>query len=454
MEFTLAGRRRSLTRQEAEGLLRSTTPEMIRKYAVDVGGQLYPVKQALSLITGIPRADFQSQQARHVLREMGFEVVESPRPAGPRRIAVSDVSTATTYALAGVVIEEEEAGLQRLISRIRQTWPKDGAVGAVQLEIGYFANVIDIGGVGLAITTDGVGTKVVIAQLMRKYDTIGIDCIAMNVNDLLCVGATPLSMVDYIAHEQPTPDILDDISRGLCEGAKRANISICGGEIAQLPEILTGPVPGAAFDLAGTAVGTVALDRIIIGSDLTDGDVVIGLEASGIHSNGLTLARRVLMQQRQYTVDSRLPGLDCSLGEELLRPTHIYVPEVLDLLNQGVSVKALVHITGDGLLNLTRVASDVGYVIDDLPPIPAIFRIIQGEGAIPEEEMFRVFNMGIGFCIVVHPSEVYRVVSTVRAHRKKPHIIGRVVEDKDRRVFIRQFNLVGCGKRFRKHLER
>jgi phosphoribosylformylglycinamidine cyclo-ligase len=356
----------------------------------------------------------------------------------------------TTYTSAGVDIDKVDVGLQRLISRVRETWPRHGAIGAVKLDIGYYANVIDLGGQGLAITTDGVGTKVLIAQLMAKYDTIGIDCVAMNVNDLLCVGATPVSMVDYLAVEEPDTELIDEISVGLCEGAKQANVSICGGEIAQLREILTGPGAGRAFDLAGTAVGIVALDRIITGSDLVDGDVLLGIESNGVHSNGLTLARQVLFQRNQYSVDSVLPGLSCTLGEELLKPTHIYVPEVLALLEQGVSVKALAHITGDGLLNLTRVSSDVGYVIDNLPPVPPIFSLIQEHGNIPDEEMFRVFNMGIGFCIVVPGNEVGRARSIVESHGTRVYELGHVVADDERRIFIKQKSLVGSGKEFRR----
>ncbi len=199
-----------------------------------------------------------------------------------------------TYRAAGVDAEREELGLQRLIQRVRQTWPRGAGAGSVKLDIGFFANVIDLGGgVGFAISADGVGTKVLIAQMMGRYDTVGIDCVAMNVNDLLCVGARPISMVDYIALQEPNPDLLDELSKGLCEGARLANISIVGGEIAQLREIVKGYREGLGFDLAGTAIGTVSLDKIIVGQHIEAGDAIIGLESKGIHSNGLTLARRV-----------------------------------------------------------------------------------------------------------------------------------------------------------------
>src|SRR5215472_15862700 len=187
------------------------------------------------------------------------------------------------YKTAGVDIKAAQSGLDKIIDHIKSTWPAPGDLGAVKLDIGYFANVIDVGGIGLAICTDGVGSKSIIAQMMNRYDTIGIDCVAMNVNDAICVGARPISMVDYIAIEKADVEILGAIAIGLTEGAKQAGISISGGEISQLKEVIRG------FDLIGMAVGIVPLDRIIIGRDLVPGDVVIGLESSGIHSNGLTL---------------------------------------------------------------------------------------------------------------------------------------------------------------------
>src|SRR5213593_3989503 len=173
-----------------------------------------------------------------------------------------------SYDAAGVDTEREEAGLARLVRRIEETWPRTG-VGTVALPVGYFANVIDIGGTGLAITADGVGTKLVVAQMLGRYDTLGIDCVAMNVNDLLCVGARPLSMVDYIAIDRADAAILDGIAIGLTVGARQAGVSISGGEISQLPDMVRG------FDLVGTAVGIVPLDHILVGQDLRPGDRVI-----------------------------------------------------------------------------------------------------------------------------------------------------------------------------------
>ena len=356
-----------------------------------------------------------------------------------------------TYLEAGVDTDREEAALKRLVSRIRPTWPTHGGIGTVRLPIGYFANVIDLGGgIGLAISADGVGTKVLIAQMIGKYDTVGIDCVAMNVNDLLCVGATPISMVDYLALQDPDPDVVDSLAKGLAAGAQLANISIAGGEMAQLRDIIKGYKEDLGFDLAGMAIGTVALDKIIIGQHIEEGDVIVGIESNGIHSNGLSLARRILFEEHKYPIDATFPSLTHSLGEELLKPTNIYVREVLEILNQGIPVKAFIHITSDGFLNLTRVESKVSYIIEQLPPTPPIFSLIQNHGQIPDEEMFRVYNMGIGFCVIVPAKETERVMSIVRAYQKTAHCIGYAILDERRQVMIKPKNLIGQGKRFRK----
>jgi phosphoribosylformylglycinamidine cyclo-ligase len=345
------------------------------------------------------------------------------------------------YKAAGVDIAEADAGLRNIVGRITATWPKAG-LGKVQLPIGYFANVVDLGGIGLALCTDGVGSKAIVAQMMGKYDTIGIDCVAMNVNDLLCVGARPVSMVDYIAVERADAAMLDGIAIGLAEGARQAGVSISGGEIAQLRDVVRG------FDLVGTGIGTVALDRIIVGRDIAPGDAVIGLASSGIHSNGYSLARRVFFEQARVSVDHVFPELGCPLGEELLRPTFIYVPEILQILDQVRSVKALIHITGDGLLNLPRVVSEVGFVLDALPPPPPIFGLIEAHGGVARAEMFEVYNMGIGFCVVVADTDVPATLAILARHGRQASVIGHAVADPSRSVSLPQHKLVGRGKRF------
>ncbi|SPF52635.1 Phosphoribosylformylglycinamidine cyclo-ligase [Candidatus Sulfopaludibacter sp. SbA4] len=358
-------------------------------------------------------------------------------------------TTETTYRSVGVDTQTEELGLKLLTEQIKRTWPTAG-IGAVKLDIGAFANVIDLGaGLGLAISADGVGSKVIIAQMMENYSTVGIDCVAMNVNDILCVGAKPLSMVDYIAIEEAAPKVLAEIAMGLTEGAKRANVSIPGGEIAQLPDVLRSHKPGLAFDLAGMAVGLVPTDRILVGRDIQPGDAIIGVASSGIHSNGLTLARRVLFETAGLNVRSNAAPLECSLGEELLKPTHIYVREAVELLEMGVPVRAYVHITSDGFLNLPRVeAAEVGFVLDALLPIPPIFSLIQEHGQVSDEEMFLVYNMGVGFCMIVDPAAAEAVLSVVKRHGKEAGVIGHVIRDSERGVHIPQKGLKGVGKEF------
>jgi phosphoribosylformylglycinamidine cyclo-ligase len=346
------------------------------------------------------------------------------------------------YTQAGVNTEEADAGLKKLASRIVETWPAPHAAGAVKLDIGYFANVVDIGGQGIAISTDGVGSKAMIATALGKYDTIGIDCVAMNVNDIICVGARPVSMVDYVAIDKVEARILDEISIGLCAGAKAAGISISGGETAQLKGMVNG------FDLAGTAIGHVALDKIIVGEQIREGDILIGVASSGVHSNGLSLARLAFFEKNKYPLSHRFDELGVDLGTELLRPTHIYVQEAMELLRRVPSVKAFMHITGDGFLNLTRVKAPVSFVIEALPPPPPIFTIIQRVGDIDAAEMFFVYNMGIGFCAVVSPADADRAIAILGGGGKRAYRIGHTIADPARKVTLVRDGLVGQGKRF------
>lgn len=350
--------------------------------------------------------------------------------------------TTSGYKQAGVDVAEADAGLRNIVRRIAATWPQQG-VGAVRLPIGYFANVIDIGGgMGLALTTDGVGSKMLVAGMTGRWDTIGIDCVAMNVNDLLCVGAKPLSMVDYIAAERLDAGVLDQIAAGLAEGARQAGVSISGGEISQLPDMIRG------IDLTGAAVGLVPLDRLLIGRDIVPGDRVIGIASNGVHSNGFTLVRRAFFKEAGLSPQHVFPELGLPLGEELLRPTHIYVPEILDLIARVPSLKALVHITGDGLLNLLRVAAEIGFVLDDLPPPPPIFALIEHHAGVGREEMFEVFNMGVGFCAVVGENDAAAALALLAGHGRRARVIGRAVADPAKSLRLTQYGLVGRGKRF------
>lgn len=356
---------------------------------------------------------------------------------------------ATVYGDVGVV-SNEELGLKALLKWINPTQSnRKSSVGRRVLSIGYFANVVDLGnGTGLAMTCDGVGTKILVAELLERYDTIGIDCVAMNVNDLICVGAEPVSMLDYIGVERARPEVLEAIGRGLHEGARQAGISIVGGEIAQLAEIIRGAREGSGLDLVGMCVGTVPLERVNTGQSVTPGDAILGFASSGVHSNGLTLARHALLEAGDLTLESHVDALGCTLGEELLKPTRIYVSMVRDLLD--LPIKALVHITSDGFLNLARIEAQVGFMIQDLPRPQPIFGMIQERGPVSDAEMYRVFNMGVGFCAIVPegPDIVRSVQETAAKHGCEAFVLGETVEDPERRVVIPQKKLIGKEDRF------
>lgn len=345
------------------------------------------------------------------------------------------------YKQTGVDTAEADAGLANIISRVQGTWPKSG-FGRVVLDIGYFANVIDVGGVGIALCTDGVGSKTIIADMMGKYDTIGIDCIAMNVNDMICVGAKPISLVDYIAVERVDASMLDAIGDGLCKGAQMAQISISGGETAQLKDVVKG------FDLVGMAIGRVELDKVIDGRNVRDGDIVIGVKSNGVHSNGLTLARKAFFDKKEFAVDHEFKELDVPIGEELLRPTDIYVREAMEIIERVPRVKALINITSDGLLNLARVNAKVGFVIDSLIKPHPVFDLIQHYAGVPDSEMFEVFNMGIGFCYVVDEADAAATLETLKSYGRQAQQIGRAVTDTEKRVYIPERKLVGRHKTF------
>jgi phosphoribosylformylglycinamidine cyclo-ligase len=279
--------------------------------------------------------------------------------------------------------------------------------------------------------------------MMQKYDTIGIDCVAMNVNDMICVGAKPLSLVDYIAVEQTSAAMLDAIGVGLCEGARMAGISISGGETSQLKDIVKG------FDLVGMAVGRVDLDKVICGRGVVEGDVVIGVKSNGIHSNGFSLARRAFFGgQRKFRIDHKFDELPATLGEELIRPTDIYVPEALEILDTVKGVKALINITGDGLLNLVRVDAPVGFEIDRLIEPDPIFGLIQRHAGVDDAEMFQVFNMGTGFCYVAAAADADRILAILKKHGREAKRIGFAVADPEKKIRVRQRGLVGRHKTF------
>jgi phosphoribosylformylglycinamidine cyclo-ligase len=285
-----------------------------------------------------------------------------------------------------------------------------GAPSRSVLPSGHYAAVLRLDDRrGLALSCDGVGSKVIVAERLGRLDTVGIDCIAMNVNDVVCVGAEPIAVLDYIAVEEAEPAALEQIAQGLRAGAEAAGVEIPGGELAVLPELIRGHPSPRGFDLLGFCVGLVDLDAIVTGAAIEPGDAIVGIPSSGIHSNGLTLARRVL-------------GDD---DERLLEPTAIYVRAVRDLLESGVEVRGLAHITGDGFLNLLRLRGGTGYLIDRPLPVPEVFEDIAERGGVEAAEMHAVFNMGCGFCCVVPAADAGETVSILGRRHPGTAVIGR-----------------------------
>jgi phosphoribosylformylglycinamidine cyclo-ligase len=354
-----------------------------------------------------------------------------------------------TYKKAGVDYDQQDRIMNNLTYWVTRTF--DFQPNSVKLPLGYFANVVDFGnGMGLALSTDGVGTKIIVAEMMQKYDTVGIDCVAMNVNDVLCVGAKPIALLDYVAVEAPHDDLMAALVKGLYEGARIAKVTIPGGEIAQVREMIRGVRENYGFDLVGTCAGSVPLDRVLYGERTQEGDLIVGLRSTGIHSNGLSLARRVLFDRMSWPVDKYVGELGRTIGEELLEPTRIYVQEVLEMFDRGLSIKALAHITSSGFLNLTRANADVRYVLDKLPQPQPIFQLIQRSGGITDEEMFFSYNMGIGLCIIVGPNDADAVLNIAKSHGVDSMIIGHIERSENREVTLPQYHLIGFDGKFQR----
>jgi phosphoribosylformylglycinamidine cyclo-ligase len=321
------------------------------------------------------------------------------------------------YARAGV--DQQLAGgavsaLVAVLSGIETGRPSRAALAS-----GHYANVLRLDDSrGLALSCDGVGTKVIVAEQLGRLDTIGIDCVAMNVNDVICVGAEPIAMLDYIAVEEADPAALEQIAIGLRSGAEQAGVEIPGGELAVLPELIRGHPSPHGFDLLGFCVGLVDLGAVVTGGRIEAGDAVIGIPSSGVHSNGYTLARRALPD-----LDERFGAH--SVGDLLLEPTVIYVRAVRELLASDVDVRGLAHITGEGLLNLLRLDAPVGYRIDAPLPAPPVFELIAERAEVEDAELFEVFNMGCGFCCVVPPDDRERAVELLAEHHPGTAVIGR-----------------------------
>ena len=316
-----------------------------------------------------------------------------------------------TYEEAGVSQEEKAAHIADLVSALKY---RRRGLGRPLTKIGHFTGLVDFGSQALSLCTDSVGTKVLVAKEMRRWDTIGIDCVAMNVNDMICIGAEPLAFVDYVAIANYDQEVARQIGVGLNRGAELANVSIIGGEVAVVPELVR------ELDLAGTCFGVVRKSKVIDGRAIRPGDVIIGLPSTGIHSNGLTLARRVLAESA-LTVFDPVGGTGRPWGEELLEPTGIYVRPVLRALRHG-GIHGMAHITGGGLRNLVRLKANVEFRISEPLEPPPVFRSLQQLGGIEDREMYQTFNMGMGFAIVVAAEKAKDVIRGLR-----PEVTARIV---------------------------
>ncbi|WP_423751595.1 phosphoribosylformylglycinamidine cyclo-ligase [Salinirarus marinus] len=323
----------------------------------------------------------------------------------------ADPEEGLTYAETGVDIEASEAATAALV----------GAVGESE---GDYAGLLDIGDRYLALATDGVGTKLLVAEALGDYSTVGIDCIAMNANDLVAAGVRPVAFVDYLAVDEPDETFAEQIGDGLAAGAAAANIELVGGETAVMPEVVKG------LDLAGTCAGLAAKDAVFAG-EADPGDALVGFRSSGIHSNGLTLARTAVTQNHDYADPCPFGEYD-TLGEALLEPTRIYT-DLLDPMREH-GVRAAAHVTGGGWTNLERLG-DRRYVIDDPFDAHPVFAFVQSEGGVSDEEMHRTFNMGTGFVAALPPENAEALADATDGR-----VIGRV-EEGDGSVSVRGLDL-------------
>lgn len=361
--------------------------------------------------------------------------------------------SAATYEQSGVSFDRKETFLGELLRWVKRTEKLPAQTQRPLIPNGYYASVIDLGlPVAIAFTTDGVGSKILVAEEAGDFSSIGIDCVAMNVNDLLCVGALPVALVDYIAMQAPPASVGAALGRSLYEGAKQAGISIPGGELAQLPDMIRGLKPGEGLDLAASAIGTVAKEHVSNGQGIEPGDLLVGIASNGVHSNGFTLVREVCFKRARLSTGEAVDELGTTVGEALLRPTFIYVPQFRRLAELGLRPRAAMHITGGGYLNLLRAATDdIRFVIDAPPPIPPLFTWLQRLGSIGDEEMHRVFNLGVGMVLVVDPKQLDATLAALkRRDWPKARVIGRIERSRGKSVLFQTRGLIGEKLAFRR----
>ena len=335
-------------------------------------------------------------------------------------------SNATLYKQSGVDIEAGYKSTELIKTHIKKTFNKN-VIG----DIGSFGGLFNITNKNiknpvLVSGTDGVGSKILIAMAMDKHDTIGIDLVAMCVNDIIAQGATPLFFLDYIALHKNIPTKVEKIVQGIVDGCLQANTALIGGETAEMPDVYA----KNHYDLAGFTVGIVDKSKIITGKNIKAGDVIIGLASSGIHSNGYSLVRNILFKKKKYTLNKQVVDLGKSIGESILEPTKIYVKPTLAVLKK-IPVKGIAHITGGGFYeNIPRVIPQkLGIqIIKNSFPIPPIFKLLQKEGKITEAEMFNVFNMGIGLVYIVDKKEVDNTLQILKKENCASYIIGEITK--------------------------
>jgi len=342
---------------------------------------------------------------------------------------------ARSYAQAGVNLDAGYESVERIKDHVSRTKRVGSWAG-----IGAFGGMFDLSALNyqqpiLVSGTDGVGTKLLVAINAQKYDTVGIDCVAMCVNDIVVQGAEPLFFLDYIATGKTNPEQIEAIVKGVAEGCLEAGAALVGGETAEMPDMYE---PGH-FDLAGFATGVVERDRLVTGAAVKPGDVIIGLPSSGLHSNGFSLVRKVLFKDNVIPLDHYNDDLGETVGEALLRPTKIYVKPILALLNE-VSVHGMAHITGGGFdENIPRALPEGCQAVIDLSSFPRapIFDYLQQLGNIPEREMYNIFNMGIGMIIIVAREDSARAMEVLTAAGETPYLIGEIVAGDETRVVLR-----------------
>jgi phosphoribosylformylglycinamidine cyclo-ligase len=331
-----------------------------------------------------------------------------------------------TYADSGVDIEKANQLVDR-IKKIAKSTPRSGVMGEIGGFGGLFSlNLSNISNPVLVSATDGVGTKLKIAFQMDKHDTIGIDLVAMCVNDIIVQGAKPLFFLDYLAMGALDNAVAEKILMGIAKGCNTAGCALIGGETAEMP----GMYQAGEYDLAGFSVGIVDNDKIIDGSYIRPGHKLIGIASSGVHSNGFSLVRKIFFDKCKYTVDTHIPEFGTSLGEELLKPTIIYVQNILSLL-RDLPIHGLVHITGGGIdENIIRVIPDSckAVVHKNSWEIPPVFQLLQKEGGVSDEEMQKTFNNGIGMVLVVPDKSAEEVMDRLGATEEKAYFIGQITE--------------------------